>query len=101
MATTRVKHKDLFKRGDYIVWRHWDVQYADDSPHDLNKFPKRKNVLIEDRGIILSINKNRRPTYDGSGVRKYTEGCWKAVVFFANGQQTEMPLACLKHVERS
>ena len=95
MATTRVKHKDLFKRGDYIVWRHWDVQYTK------NNFPDRKNVLIEDRGIILSINKNRRPTYDGTGVRKYTEGCWKAVVFFANGEQTEMPLACLKHVERT
>ena len=95
MATARTKLKDLFKRGDYIVWRHWDVQYTK------NNFPDRKNVLIEDRGIILSINKNRRPTYDGTGVRKYTEGCWKAVVFFANGEQTEMPLACLKHVERN
>ena len=93
MLKSGEKRKDLFKKGDFIVWRHWKVRYEDDS------WTKKTDELIEDRGIVLEITKHHRSNIlpDGTRMKGHKSiDVWKAEVLFTSGTRSELPLVCLK-----
>ena len=95
MANSGKKRKDLFKKGDFVVWRHWQVYY------DGGDWNKKNNVLIEDRGVVLEITKHHRSNIlsDGTWIKGHKSiDVWKANILFTSGKQNELPLVCLKHV---
>ena len=85
------KRKNLFKKGDLVVWRHW----RKDPDHPVLS---SRNVLVEDRGIVLKVASHYRSNMlsDGSSTRHGPSECWRALVLFTHGQQTELPLVCLE-----
>ena len=88
------KRKDLFKKGDLIVWSHWQVDYGR-GLHD------RDEILIEDRGVVLEIIKEHRSNILHDGSRLLGRGpvdIWKAVVLFTSGTKCELPLVCLEKI---
>ena len=95
MLKSGASRKDLFKKGDLVLWRHWQVHYAKDN------WRNKSNILIEDRGVVLEIIKHHRSNILLNGTRllgRQSIDVWKAVVLFTSGTQSELPLVCLKHV---
>jgi len=93
MLKSGATRKDLFKKGDLVVWRHWQMEYPQ------GEFINGRNVLIEDRGIVLEITKQHRSNKlpDGTLIKgRDSIDVWKAVVLLTNGTQSELPLVCLK-----
>tara|TARA_R110000765_G_scaffold340194_1_gene430232 strand:- start:1223 stop:1510 length:288 start_codon:yes stop_codon:yes gene_type:complete len=93
MLKSGEKRKDLFKKGDFVVWRHWQVDYGRALLHG------REEILIEDRGVVLEITKQHRSNILHDGSRFLGRGpidVWKAVVLFTSGTRSELPLVCLE-----
>ena len=93
MLKSGEKRKDLFKKGDLVIWRHWKVDY--------NFSLEKKEVLIEDRGIVLKITKRHRSNILPCGTRfkeRESVDVWKAIVLFTSGERDELPLVCLERV---
>ena len=93
MLKSGEKRKDLFKQGDVIVWRHWQMEYPQGA------VVGGRNVLIEDCGIVLEITKQHRSNILGDGTRmkgRDSIDVWKAEVLFTSGTRSELPLVCLK-----
>ena len=93
MLKSGEKRKNLFKKGDFVVWRHWRLRYAEDS------WTNKTNELIEDRGVVLEITKHHRSNIlpDGTRIKGHKSiDVWKAVVLFTSGTRSELPLVCLK-----
>ena len=94
MLKSGEKRKDLFKKGDLVVWRHWRTDYVNLS------LLKGRDILVEDRGIVLEITKHHRSNIlsDGTRIKGHKSiDVWKANVLFTSGKQNELPLVCLKH----
>ena len=94
MLKSGEKRKDLFKKGDFVVWWHWKIAF--DKAHTDADY----NVLIEDRGVVLEITKQHRSNILSDGTRikgRQSIDVWKANVLFTSGTQNELPLVCLKH----
>jgi hypothetical protein len=86
--------KSLFKKGDFVVWRHWQMEYPQGA------VVAGRNVLIEDRGIVLKVKKEHRSNRLSNG--DLIKGLaaievWKAEVLFISGTRSDLPLVCLKH----
>ena len=95
MLKSGEKRKDLFKKGDFVVWRHWRLRYADDS------WSNKTNELIEDRGVVLEITKRHRSNILPCGTPitgRSSIDVWKALVLFTSGERSELPLVCLQKV---
>jgi len=94
MLKSGAKRKDLFKKGDFVVWRHWYQAYG--KVHTDADY----NVLVEDRGVVLKVKKDHRSNILSDGTRikgRQSIDVWKAEVLFASGERDELPLVCLKH----
>lgn len=95
MLKSGEKRKDLFKKGDFVVWRHWRVVY------DHSTSLRTKDVFIEDRGIVLEITKRHRSNILPCGTPitgRSSIDVWKALVLFTSGERSELPLVCLQKV---
>ena len=90
MLKSGEQRRNLYKKGDLVIWRHWYTDY--------NQYTTRSDTLIEDRGVILKVysllRTNRLP--DGTKIANREEiRVWKATVLFTNGTKNELPLVCL------
>jgi len=86
--------KSLFKKGDFVVWRHWKVDF------DRSSVYNRRDILIEDRGIVLKVKKEHRSNRlaNGDQIKGLAAiEVWKAEVLFVSGTRSDLPLVCLKH----
>ena len=86
--------KSLFKKGDFVVWRHWQMEYPQGAA------VAGRDILIEDRGIVLKVKKEHRSNRlaNGDQIKGLAAiEVWKAEVLFISGTRSDLPLVCLKH----
>lgn len=90
--TCGAKRKDLFGRGDLVVWEHW-VNIRDGVGWVKDK------ELVVDRGVVLKVYKEHRSNRLPDGTQlcgRSPVDIWKALVYFNNGDKQSLPLVCLK-----
>ena len=96
IESSGAKRKDLFRRGDLVVWGHW-VNILDNSGWTTEK------ELVVDRGVVLKVYKEHRSNRlaDGTPVAGRSPiDVWMALIYFNTGDKKVLPLVCLKRGDK-